>query len=47
MISLAILEDLDGTAAFKRGEEYFSMGAVRRLQASNGKATAKVEGSET
>ena len=47
MISLAILEDLAGTAAFKRGEEYFSMGAVRHLQATNGKATAKVEGSET
>ena len=47
MISLAILEDLAGTAAFQRGEEYFSMGAVRHLQATNDKATAKVDGSET
>lgn len=47
MISLAILEDLAGTAAFQRGEEYFSMGAVRRLQATKDKATAKVDGSET
>ena len=47
MISLAILEDLAGTAAFRRGEEYFSIGAVGRLRATDDKVTARVEGSET
>lgn len=47
MISLAILEDLAGTTAFRRGEEYFSVGAVSRLRATDDKVTAQVEGTET
>lgn len=47
MISLAILEDLAGTTAFRRGEEYFSIGAVGRLRATDDKVTARVEGSES
>lgn len=30
MISLAILEDLAGTTAFRRGEEYFSIVSLPR-----------------
>lgn len=47
MISLAILEDLAGTTAFRRGEEYFSIGAVGRLWATDDKVTARVDGSES
>ncbi len=47
MISLAILEDLAGTTAFRRGEEYFSIGAVGRLRATDDKVTARVDGSES
>jgi uncharacterized Zn finger protein len=47
LISRAALQDLAGTTAFLRGEEYFSAGAVRRLRAADDKITAKVEGTET
>ena len=47
LISRAALEDLAGTTAFRRGEEYFSVGAVERLRATEDKITAKVEGTET
>jgi len=47
MISPAILEDLAGTTAFRRGEEYFSIGAVGRLRATDDKVTARVDGSES
>lgn len=47
LITHAVLEDLAGTTAFRRGEEYFSAGAVERLRASGNKITARVEGTET
>jgi len=47
LITRATLEDLAGTTAFRRGEEYFSVGAVDRLRATDDKVTAKVEGTET
>lgn len=47
LITLAVLEDLAGTTAFRRGEEYFSVGAVGRLRATDDKVTARVEGTET
>ncbi len=47
LITLAVLEDLAGTTAFRRGEEYFSVGAVGRLRATDDKVTARIEGTET
>ena len=47
LISRLTLEDLAGTAAFRRGEEYFSVGTVGRLRATDNKITARVEGTET
>ncbi|TSA49185.1 MAG: hypothetical protein D4R48_03880, partial [Nitrosomonadales bacterium] len=47
LITRASLKDLAGTTAFRRGEEYFSVGAVGRLRATNDKISAKVEGTET
>jgi len=47
LISRATLEDLAGTTAFRRGEEYFSVGAVGRLRVTDDKVIGKVEGSET
>ena len=47
LITRAMLEDLAGGTAFRRGEEYFSVGAVSRLRAADDKVTAKVEGTET
>jgi len=47
LISRAILKDLAGTAALQRGEEYFSIGAVGRLRATDDKISARVEGTET
>lgn len=47
LITRASLEDFAGTTAFRRGEEYFSVGAVRRLRATGDKVTAKVEGTRT
>jgi uncharacterized Zn finger protein len=46
LITRAVLEDLAGAAVFRRGEEYFSAGAVSRLRAANDKITARVEGTE-
>ena len=46
-ITHAVLEDLAGTTSFRRGEEYFSAGAVERLRVSGDKITARVEGTET
>lgn len=47
LISSATLEDAAGATAFRRGEEYFSSGAVGRLRATDDKVTAKVKGTET
>lgn len=47
LITRTTLENLAGTATFRRGEEYFSIGAVGRLRATDDKLTAKVEGTET
>jgi uncharacterized Zn finger protein len=47
LISRATLQDLAGTTAFLRGEEYFSVGAVGQLRAAEDKISARVEGSET
>lgn len=47
LISRVILEDLAGTTAFQRGAEYFSVGAVGRLRATDDSVTAKVEGTQT
>ena len=47
LISRATLEEFAGTTALQRGEQYFSVGAVRRLRVTDDKITAKVEGSET
>ena len=47
LITHAVLEDLAGTTAFQRGEEYFSAGAVERLRVFGDKITARVEGTET
>ena len=46
-ISYAVLESLAGTAAFRRGEEYFFAGAVSRLRVAGDKVTARVEGTES
>lgn len=46
LITLAVLKNLAGVAAFQRGEEYFSAGAVERLRVAGEKITARVEGSE-
>ncbi len=35
------------TTSFRRGEEYFSVGAVGRLRAADDRITARVEGTET
>lgn len=47
LIFRATLEDRAGTTTFRRGEEYFSVGAVGRLRATNDKIIARVEGTET
>ena len=46
LISRPTLEDLAGSTAFRRGEEYFSVGAVGRLRATDDKISARVEGTE-
>jgi uncharacterized Zn finger protein len=46
LITRATLEDLAGTTAFRRGEEYFAVSAVGRLRAAEDKITARVEGTE-
>lgn len=47
LITPAILESLAGAAAFRRGEEYFSAGAVGPLRATDDKITARVRGNES
>jgi len=47
LITPAVLENLAGTTAYRRGEEYFSVGAVGRLRVTDDKIVAKVEGTET
>lgn len=47
LITHTSLEDLAGTAAFRRGEEYFSVGAVGHLRVTDDKIAARVEGTET
>ncbi|HJX18866.1 MAG TPA: SWIM zinc finger family protein [Acidiferrobacterales bacterium] len=46
LITHAVLEGLAGGSAFRRGEEYFSAGAVERLRAADDKISARVEGTE-
>lgn len=45
LISRTTLEDFAGTTAFRRGETYFSIGAVGSLRTTDDKITATVEGS--
>ncbi len=45
-ITRAVLQSIAGAAAFQRGEEYFSAGAVSRLRVTDDKITARVEGTE-
>ena len=47
LINRNVLESLAGGAAFRRGEEYFAIGAVGRLHVQENKVSAKVEGTET
>ena len=47
LITPAILESLAGAAAFRRGAEYFSAGAVGPLRATDDKITARVRGNES
>ena len=46
LITRAALEELAGTAAYRRGEEYFSAGVVERLLATDDRVAARVEGTE-
>lgn len=46
LITLAKLKELAGTAAFERGEDYFTEGAVDRLRRSGDKVSARVTGSD-
>ena len=46
LITIAVLEGLAGAAAFRRGEEYFSVGSVGRLRVTEDKITARVQGNE-
>jgi uncharacterized Zn finger protein len=47
LITRDSLENLAGTTAFWRGEQYFSVGAVGRLRAAKQSISAKVEGTKT
>lgn len=47
LINRNALEALAGGTAFRRGEEYFSVGAVGRLRVQENKVSAKVDGTET
>ncbi len=47
LITLAVLESLAGSSAFRRGEAYFSVGAVGRLRLTDDRIAALVEGSES
>ena len=46
LISRASLERLAGSTVFRRGEEYFSVGAVSRLRTTDDVLTARVQGTE-
>ena len=46
LITRAVLEKLAGATTFRRGEEYFSAGAVARLRVAGDKITASVKGTE-
>ena len=46
LITRAVLKKLAGATTFRRGEEYFSAGAVAHLRVTGDKITASVEGSE-
>ncbi|MBL0353227.1 MAG: SWIM zinc finger family protein [Dechloromonas sp.] len=46
LLTPAILESLAGAAAFRRGEEYFSGGAVGPLRLTDDTISARVQGSE-
>ena len=46
LINRAVLERLAGATTFRRGEEYFSVGAVEHLRVTGDKITASVEGSK-
>lgn len=47
LITTAVLEDLAGATAFRRGEEYFSVGAVGRLRVTDDRIVARVAGNES
>lgn len=47
LINRKALESLAGGTAFRRGEEYFSIGAVGQLRVQENKVSAKVEGTQT
>jgi tetratricopeptide (TPR) repeat protein len=47
LITPAVLESLAGSSAFRRGEAYFSVGAVGRLRLTDDRIAALVEGSQT
>ncbi|MEF8701110.1 MAG: SWIM zinc finger family protein [Candidatus Accumulibacter sp. UW20] len=47
LMTRSTLEDLAGSAAFRRGEGYFSAGAVGRLRATGDRISARVQGSDT
>ena len=47
LITPAVLESLAGTSAFRRGEAYFSVGAVGRLRLTDDRIAALVEGSQS
>ncbi len=47
LLSRKTLEELAGSTVFRRGEAYFSAGAVGRARATEDKITAQVEGTDT
>lgn len=47
LITYVVLEDLAGTTAFQRGEEYFAVGSVGYLRTAEDKISARVEGTGT
>ncbi|WP_287695069.1 cryptochrome/photolyase family protein [Accumulibacter sp.] len=47
LITPTVLESLAGSSAFRRGEAYFSVGAVGRLRLADDRIAALVEGNET
>jgi uncharacterized Zn finger protein len=47
LITPAVLESLASSSAFRRGEAYFSVGAVGRLRLTDDRIAALVEGSQS